>query len=163
MKIFNLVVLFLLASTILTHDICEEEYERQLSSIKMEISESVDSFDLFDKIFKLINNPELIKNQEICSKFNKGLKSENSLLSKIGMTLVYESKCAQEIGPVFLLLDEVVDSIKQKHWKEAIMPAIMTVLFAKQGINDCKMIIQAIIDMWKKPEPKPDPSFLSFP
>lgn len=163
MKVLNLIVISLLVSACLNLDLCKDEHKRQLSEIKSDLSESLDSFELFEKIFNIVNNPELIKNQEVCSKINNGLKTEDSLLSKIGMTLVYESKCAQEIGPVFLLLDEVVDSIKQKHWKEAIMPAIMTVLFAKQGINDCRMIIQAIVDMWKKPQPKPDPSFLGLP
>jgi hypothetical protein len=76
--------------------------------------------------------------------------SENSLLTKVGFTLLYESNCAKDAGVVLLLADKVLADIKDisRQWKDLVGAGIMAGLAGMQGYSDCKDAFEQIRDVW---------------
>jgi hypothetical protein len=80
------------------------------------------------------------------------LNDSNSVLSKLGFTLLYESNCAKDIGGAALLLDRALTDAKdiQKYWKTFAIDATLAALVSYQGWNDCKAAYEAIKDIWSR-------------
>jgi hypothetical protein len=92
---------------------------------------------VLNKCFPLIENKELIV---------------KSAISKIGMTLLYASNCEKDLGPSFLVLDNVISNFKniKSEWKNALTNTFTLGLIGFQSYKDCKSAIENVIDIWKQ-------------
>jgi uncharacterized protein YejL (UPF0352 family) len=89
------------------------------------------------KCFPLVENKQLL------------LKSA---FSKIGMTLLYASNCEKDLGPSFIVLDNVVSNLQniKKEWKNALANTFTLGLVGFQSFKDCRSAVENIIDIWKQ-------------
>lgn len=74
----------------------------------------------------------------------------STVLSKIGLTLLYESNCLKDVGPAFLILDNLISNLEniKTEWKSALVSAFVFGVTSFQSYNDCKSTIESIIDIW---------------
>lgn len=102
-----------------------------------------------DSYFKWTGRLEIMMCLEKLGKPSEYLQF-NSILSKIGYTLVFSSNCEKDIGPGLILLDNVLANIKniKTEWKNLLINALGTGLLAKQSYTDCTSAINAIKDIW---------------
>jgi hypothetical protein len=92
---------------------------------------------VLNKCFPMIENKELIV---------------KSAISKIGMTLLYASNCEKDLGPSFIVLDNVISNLQniKTEWKSALVSTVTLGIIGFQSFKDCKSAIENIIDIWKQ-------------
>lgn len=75
--------------------------------------------------------------------------SFHSKLSDFGFLLLETSNCLKDVGPVFILLDNVITSIQHqpRDWQDIIMSTVFTGLLSYQSYNDCKVIYDGVISL----------------
>ena len=72
----------------------------------------------------------------------------SSRLSDFGFLLLKTSNCLKDVGPVFILLDNVLTEIQQqtRDWQNIIMSSVMTGFLSYQSYNDCKVLFDGILN-----------------
>ena len=63
-----------------------------------------------------------------CASNISGISQANgTILTKLGMTLLYSSNCSKDVGPALIILDGVLVSLKniKTQWKDAITNSIV--------------------------------------
>ena len=90
-----------------------------------------------------------------CAAGIHGLKSsssvsEGTILSKLGITLLYSSNCSKDVGPALLVLDQVLGYLKdiKAQWKDAIASSVVFGVISYQSYNDCAAAAEAIKEAW---------------
>jgi hypothetical protein len=74
-----------------------------------------------------------------------------STFSKIGMSILYASNCEKDLGPAFIILDNVISNFEniKKEWKNALFNTITLGLVGYQSFKDCKSSVENIREIWK--------------
>jgi hypothetical protein len=161
-KIQTICLLFLFASLVSTHEITKNlddlknclnhESVKELTGLVYDLY--AHKFSLTEFVNTYISNSSYSE-AFMCMKTHGGdlwkvLFRENSLLVKVGFTLLYESNCSKDVGVVMLLAEKVLSDIKDisKQWKELIGVSIMSGLATWQGYSDCKSAFEQIRDIW---------------
>lgn len=77
-------------------------------------------------------------------------KLPTSELTNIGFLLLGTSNCLKDVGPVFILIDNIITYVKDKDYQNALVNTIFTGLLAKQSYTDCSPLFRSIIDSMMK-------------
>ncbi len=79
------------------------------------------------------------------------LKNDNSILNKLGLTVLLATNCEKDVGAALLLLDQVVTSFEniKTEWKTALLSTVMFGLLGRQTVSDCENSINQIINVWR--------------
>ena len=74
-----------------------------------------------------------------------------SVFSKIGLSLLYASNCEKDLGPCFLILDNVIANFEniKKQWVDALVSSLTLGFAGFQSFKDCKAAVENIIEIWK--------------
>jgi len=90
-----------------------------------------------------------------CAANIKGLTtsvSNGTILTKLGLTLLYSSNCAKDVGPALIVLDQTLATLKniKTQWKDAITNSIVFGIISYQSMNDCSAAAEAIREAWSQ-------------
>ena len=77
--------------------------------------------------------------------------SEGTILTKIGITLLYSSNCSKDVGPALIILDQTLAYLKdiKANWKDAIVSSVVFGVISYQSYNDCASAAEAIREVWR--------------
>ena len=127
-------------------------------SIKEGISKMLDSFQNDrTNISSLISETKTIVSRltaESVACMITNFKNNNgytSRLSDFGYLLLKTSNCLKDVGPVFIILDNVISSIQQetKDWQNIIVSSVLLGILTNQSYNDCKSLYDSLINFNK--------------
>ena len=74
-----------------------------------------------------------------------------TVLTKLGLTLLFSSNCSKDLGPALILLDNIVANLEnvKAQWKDLLTNGIIFGIIGYQSFKDCRDAAQAIADIWK--------------
>jgi len=77
--------------------------------------------------------------------------NEGTVLTKLGLSLLYASNCSKDLGPALIVLDNVIANLEnvKSQWKELLTNGVTFGIIGYQSFKDCKVAAQAIADIWK--------------
>jgi len=94
-----------------------------------------------------------IVNISQCLSELKGLTNFKSgtVLTKLGLSLLYSSNCSKDLGPALIILDNVIANLQnvKSQWKDLLTNGVVFGIVGYQSFKDCKAAAQAIADIWK--------------
>jgi hypothetical protein len=136
-----------------------KETVKQLSAFFFDLYVNKVSLESFIQAYKTSTLESEISKQLLCIRELGSdvvrqyfFKDSNTVLSKVGFTLLYESNCAKDVGGALILLDKAVGDLKgvSKNWQQFAVDAAMTAIVSYQGWVDCKSAYEAIRDIWSR-------------
>ncbi len=74
-----------------------------------------------------------------------------SVLTKLGLSLLYASNCSKDLGPALIILDNVIANLEnvKAQWKELLTNGLSFGIIGYQSFKDCRDAAQAIADVWR--------------
>jgi hypothetical protein len=159
--ILSVLLISLASMTVQTPD--ADAFKNYSNCIKAELGSEATGFvlDLYynklsigtfiEKYFQWSQRGDAVKCLKILGKPSEILHGVvKSPLTKLGYSLLYSSNCQKDLGPSLILLDQIIQNIKniKSQWKQLLITAISTGIIGYQSFNDCKDAYINIKDIW---------------
>jgi hypothetical protein len=132
------------------YDCIDKSTIKKFSEITFDLYKSnINLSNFIGKLFTI----EAKKISEIYQCFtgqNKISPSNGTILTKIGLTLLYSSNCSKDVGPALIILDQTLAMLKdiETQWKDAVVNSIVFGMISYQSMNDCSAAAEAIRQIW---------------
>jgi hypothetical protein len=102
-------------------------------------------------IFQTIKNFAFNENFRDCY-FEHNLRnfSSQTILTKLGETILYATNCEKDVGPALIVLDMAISNLKEikSEWKNFLINSVTFGFVGYQSLKDCKAAFESIEDIW---------------